>query len=81
MTKMVPTDDGGHIPATYGAFVEICSKDLVQTLPPYRSTAHAIDLEPTHHRPYERIHNLSELELRTLKAYIKANLANGFIQR
>jgi len=27
-----------------------------------------------------RIYNLSEFELRTLKAYIEANLANGFIQ-
>jgi len=34
-TKMLPTDDGGHIPATYGEFVEGFSKDMAQTLPPY----------------------------------------------
>jgi hypothetical protein len=38
-------------------------------------------LEPGHQLPYGRIYNLSEVELRTLKAYIETNLANGFIQR
>jgi hypothetical protein len=78
---MVPTDDGGHIPATYGEFVEVFSKEQAETLPPHRSTDHAIDLEPGYNLPYGRIYNLSEFELRTLKAYIEANLANGFIQR
>jgi len=80
-TKMVPTDDRGHIPAIYGEFVEVFSKDNVETLPPHRSTDHAIDLEPGYNLPYGRIYNLSEFKLRTLKAYIEANLANGFIQR
>jgi len=77
---MRPTDDGGHIPATYGEFVEVFSKDKVETLPPHRSTDHAIDLEPGYNLPYGRIYNLSEFELRMLKAYIEANLAKGFIQ-
>jgi len=81
MTKMVPTDDGGHIPATYGDFVEVFSKDKVETLQPHRSTDHAIDLEPSYYLPRRRIYDLSEFELRMLKAYIEANLANGFIQR
>jgi len=81
MTKMVPTDDGGHIPATYGEFVEVFSKEKAETLPPHWSTDHAIDLEPGYNLPYEPIYNLSEFELRTLKAYIEANLGNGFIQR
>jgi hypothetical protein len=81
MTKMVPTDDGGHIPATYGEFVEIGSKDKTETLPPHRSTDHAIDLEPGYNLPYGRNYNLAEFELRTLKAYIEANQANGCIQR
>jgi len=78
---MVPTDDGGHIPAIYGEFVEVFSKTKAETLPPHRSTDHAIDLEPGYNLPYGRIYNLSEFELRTLKAYIEVNLANGFIQR
>jgi hypothetical protein len=79
MTKMVPTDNGGHIPATYGEFVEVFSKEKAETLPPHRSTDRTIDLEPIYNLPYGRIWNLSEFELRTLTAYIEANLANGFI--
>ena len=56
-------------------------KEKAETLPPHRSTDHAIDLEPGYNLPYGRIYNLSEFELRTLKAYIEANLANGFIPR
>jgi len=81
MTKKVPTDDGGHIPATYGDFEEVFSKDKAETLAPHRLTDHAIDLEPGYNLPYRRIFNLSEFKLRTLNAYIEANLANGFIQR
>jgi hypothetical protein len=78
---MVPTDDGGHIPATYGEFREVFRKEKAQTLPPHRSTDHVIDLESGYYLPYGRINNQSEFELRTLKAYIEANRANGFIQR
>jgi hypothetical protein len=48
--------------------------------PPHRSTAHAIDLDPGYNLPCGRIYNLSEFKFRTLKAYIEANLANGFSQ-
>jgi hypothetical protein len=78
---MVPTDDGGHIPAIYGDFVKVLSKTNVETLAPHRSTDHAIDFEPSYNLPYWDIYNLSEFELRTLKAYIDANLANKIIQR
>jgi hypothetical protein len=78
---MVPTDNGGHILATYGEFVEVSSKEKAEKLLPHRSTDHTIDLEPSYNLPYGRIRNLSEFELRTLTAYIEANLANGFIQR
>jgi len=78
---MVPTDDGGHIPATYGEFVDVFSKESAETLPPHRSTDHAIDLKPGYNLPYGLIFNLSEFELRTSMAYIEANLPNGFLQR
>jgi len=77
---MVPTDDGGHIPTTHGEFVEVFSKDKTETVPPHPLTDHAIDFEPGCNMPYARIYNLSEFVLRTLKAYIEANLANAFIQ-
>jgi len=54
---MVPTDDGGHIPATYGEFVEVFSKEKVETLLPHWSTDHAMDLEPGCNLQYGRIYN------------------------
>ena len=61
--------------------MEVFSKDKAETLLPHRSTDHAIDLQPAYNLPYGRIYNLSEFELRMLKAYIEANQANGFMQR
>jgi hypothetical protein len=79
-TKMMPSDDGGHILATYGEFVEVFSKDNPETPPPHLSTGHAIDLQHGYSMPCGWIYNVSEFELMTLKAYIEVNLANGFIQ-
>jgi hypothetical protein len=62
---MVPTDDGGHIPATYGELVEVFSKEQGESLPPHRSTNRATDLEPGYTLTYGRIYNLLEFELRT----------------
>jgi len=81
MTKMVPRDDGGQIPATYREFVEVFSKDMAETLLPHWSTDHAIDLEPSYNLSYGWIYNLLEFKLRTFKAYIEANLPNGFIEQ
>jgi hypothetical protein len=75
------TDEGGRIPAKYQEFVEVFSMAKAEILPPHRPIDHAIDLEPGHQMPYGRIYKLSEVNLRTLKAYIETNLANGFIQR
>jgi len=78
---MVFTDDGVRIPSQYRDFVEVFSKTKAETLPPHRPVDHAIDLEPGYKLPYGRIYNPSEFELKTVKAYIETNLANGFIQR
>jgi hypothetical protein len=78
--EMVTTDDGGRIPAQYQEFVEVFSKEKAQTLPPHRQIDHANDLEPDKKVPYEHICNLSEFELKTLKAYIETNLVDGLIQ-
>jgi len=80
MTKTVPTDDGGCIPAIYGDFVEVFRKSQGVTLPPHRSTDHAIDLEPGYNSPTGRIYNTSEFEVRTIESYIEANISNMFIQ-
>ena len=65
----------------YKDYVNVFSKDRAETLTPHRPIDHAFDLEPGFHIPYGRIYNLSEVVLKTLKAYIETNLANGFIQR
>ena len=65
----------------YKDCVDVFSKDRAETLAPHRSIDNAIDLEPDFNLPYCRIYILSEVELKTLKAYIETNLANGFIQR
>ena len=74
------TDDGSFIPTKYSEFLDVFSKVKADTLAPHRSIDHAINLEPGFKLPYGQIYNLSEVELRTLKAYIETNLANGFIQ-
>jgi hypothetical protein len=60
--------------------VDVFSKDWAETLAPHRPIDHVIDLEPGFNIPYGRIYTLSEVELKTLKAYIETYLANGFIQ-
>ena len=54
---------------------------MADTLPPHRPIDHAINLEPDLNLPYGRIYNLLEVMLNTLKAYMKTNVAYGFIQR
>ena len=40
---------------------------------------HAIELKKSKQPPYGPIYSLGLIELKTLKTYIKINLANGFI--
>ena len=70
------TDDGGYIPAKYSEFVEVFSKTIAETLAPHRLIDQAIVMEPGYQLPYAVVYNLSEVELRTLKAYIETNLAH-----
>jgi len=79
--ERISTDHGGSIPTVYSECVGVFSAAKAETLAPHRSIDHAIDLEPGFTLPYGRIYNLSEFELRRLKAYIETTLANGFIQR
>jgi len=79
--ERISIDDGGSIRVVYLEFADVLRKAMAETLAPYRSIDHAIDLEPGFKLPYGRIYNLSEFELRILQAYIKTNLANGDIDR
>jgi hypothetical protein len=57
----------------YHDYVDVFSKDRAETVAPHRPIDHTIDLEPGFNLPYGQIHNLSEIKLRTLKAYIETN--------
>jgi hypothetical protein len=53
---------------------------LKKTIPPIFHEYHSIDLEPGKEPPFGKIYPLSELELRTLSAWIKDNLERGLIR-
>lgn len=77
---MMPTGNEWHIPAVYTDFVKIFSQPKAETIPPLRSTGHAIDWECCYILPYGPIYNLLEYKSRMLMTHIEANLANRFIQ-
>jgi len=79
--EMVTTDNGGRIPAQYQEFVEVFSKEKVEKLSLNRPIDHAMDIGPKYKLSSRRIYNLSEFELKTLKAYIETNLVDGIIER
>jgi acetyl esterase/lipase len=81
LVSNVQADDGSWISSTYRDFLNIFSKKMAETLPPYSPTDHAIDLEPGTKMPYGRIYSPSAVVLKPLKAYIETSLASGFIQR
>ena len=70
------------ISAKYSDFADVFSPDLASKLPKYtRINDHAIKLvKICQQPPYGPIYSLGPIELETLKAYIKTNLANGFIR-
>ncbi len=69
------------VPSKYANFVNVFSPKLAIELPEYtRINDHAIELVNDRQPPYGPIYNLRLMELETLKAYIKNNLANGFIK-
>ena len=45
-----------------------------------RMKKHAIKLEEDKQPPFGPIYNLGQIELETVKIYIKTNLTNGFIR-
>ena len=69
------------VPAKYSDFVNIFSLNLASELPEYTGiNDYTIKLVDSQQLPYGPIYSLELVELETLKAYIKTNLANGFIR-
>ena len=69
------------IPAEYSDFSNVFSSDSAAELPEYTGfNDYFINLLDNKQPPYSLIYSLGLVELETLKTYIKANLANGFIR-
>ena len=69
------------IPAEYSDFSNVFSSDSAAELLEYAViNDHPINLLDNKQPPYGLIYSLRQVELKTLKTYIKANLASGFIR-
>ena len=65
----------------YIDFTDVFSLDLAFEFPKYTEiNDHAIKLVDSQQPPYGPIYSLRPVEFEILKAYIKINLANGFIR-
>ena len=68
------------IPAKHSDFANVFSKKLAEVLQECTEiNKHAMKLEDGKQPPYRPIYSLGPIKLKTLKTYIKTNLANGFI--
>ena len=77
IAKEAPT----KISAKYSDFADVFFPDLVSKLSEHtKINKHTIKLVDGQQPPYRSIYSLVLVELETLKAYIKANLANGFLR-
>ena len=69
------------IPAKYSDFSNVFSSDSVAELPEHAGiNDHSINLLDDKQPPYSPIYSLELMKLETLKTYIEANLASGFIR-
>ena len=69
------------ITTKYLDFVDVfLGKSANVLLEQIRAKKHAIELEQGKQPPYRAIYNLGPIEFKTLKTYIKNNLANGLIK-
>ena len=68
-------------PSKYADFADVFSPKFAAELPKHtRINNHVIKLIDYWQPPYGSIYSLGPVELETLKAYIKNNLANSFIK-
>ena len=75
------TSEETGIPAKYSDFSNVFSSDSVAELPEHTEINDCpIKLLDNKQPPYGPIYSLGLVELETLKIYIKANLASGFIR-
>ena len=69
------------VPAEYSDFADVFLPESAAELPEHTGiNDHPIELIDDRQPPYGPIYSLGPVELETLKTYIEANLANGFIR-
>ena len=69
-----------EVPVEYSNYSDVFSADYAAELPENTGiNEHAIELEEGKQPPFGSIYSLRPVELKTLKTYIKTNLANSFI--
>ena len=69
------------IPTEYSDFSNVFSSDSAAEVPKHIGiNDYPINLLDNEQAPYSLIYSLELVELETLKTYIKANLASGFIR-
>jgi hypothetical protein len=68
------------VPPAYHDRLAAFSKRRADTLPPHRPYDLSIDLEPGSQPPFGPLYSLSELELKSLSAWIDEHLSKGFIR-
>ena len=69
------------VPTKYSDFADVFLKKSANVLPERTwANEHAIELKEDKQPPYKPIYSLGPVEFKTLKPYIKTNLANGFIR-
>ena len=78
---LIAEEASTKVSAEYSDFADVFFPDLASELPEHTGiNDHAIELVDGQQPPYGPIYSLGPVELETLKAYIKTNLANGFIR-
>ena len=68
------------LPAEYSQYQNVFSRELADSLPPYRSFDHSIDLKPGEQPPWGPVYALSETELKALREYLDEMLETGKIR-
>ena len=80
ISSLIAEEAPTKVSAEYLDFADVFSPDLAYELPEHIGiNDHAIKLVDGQQPPYGPIYNLGPVEWETLNAYIKINLANGFI--
>ena len=81
ISGLIAEEASPKVPTEYSDFADVFFPDLAsKLLKRTRINDHTIELIDGQQPPYRPIYSLGPVKLKTLKAYIETNLANGFIK-